>query len=75
MKYFTISEAGVAIECHCIRKKYLALEMENPSLMEGYPVQPVPWLRDVNERDPGGLKSQFLRSAKPPIKDAAASSP
>ena len=75
MKYFTIPEAGLAIECHCISERYLALEMENPSLMEGYPVQSVPRWRDVNERDPGGLKSQFMRSAKRPIRDGAASSP
>ena len=75
MKYFTISEAGVAIECQCISERYLALEIESPSPMEGYPVQPVPWWRDVNARDPGGLKSQFLRSAKRPVRDGAASGP
>ena len=75
MKYFIISKAGLAIECHCISERYLALEIENLSPMEGYPVQPVPWRRDVNARDPGGLKSQFMRSAKRPIRDGVASSP
>ena len=34
MKYFIISEAGLAIEYHCISD--LALEIENPSPMESY---------------------------------------
>ena len=63
MKYFIISEAGQAIECHCISGRYLASAIETLPPMEGYPVQPVPWLRDVDARDPGGLKSQFMRSA------------
>ena len=46
MKYFIMPEAGLAIECHCISERYLALGMENPSPVEGYPVRPVPWRRD-----------------------------
>ena len=75
MKYFIISEAGLAIECHCISERYLVSAIETLSPMEGCPVQPVPWLRDENARDPGGLKNQFMRSAKRPVRDHAASSP
>ena len=41
MKFFIIPEAGLAIECHCNSERYLALEMENASLMAGYPIRPV----------------------------------
>jgi hypothetical protein len=75
MKYFIMPEAGSAIECHCNSERYLALEMENPSPMEGYQVQPVPWRRNENARDSGGLKSQFMRSAIRPVRDGAGSSP
>ena len=50
MKYFVMPEAGSAIECHCISERYLALGIDNLSLMAGYPVQPVPWQRDVSAR-------------------------
>ena len=69
MKYFTVSKAGLAIECHCISERYWALETENPSPMEGSPVES--WRRDVNARDSGGLKTQFMSSAKRPVRDAA----
>ena len=49
--------------------------MENLSLTDGYQVQPVPWRQSVNARDAGRLKSQFMRSAKLPIRDGAAGSP
>jgi hypothetical protein len=75
MKYFIIPEAGLAIECHCISEKYLALEMENLPPMVGYPAQPFPCRRDVNARDSGGLKSQFKRSAKRLVRDCAGGSP
>jgi hypothetical protein len=68
-------EAGSAIECHCNGERYLAPEMEDPSPVAGHPVQPVPWRRDVNARDFGGLKSQFMSSAKRPVRDGAGSSP
>ena len=71
MKYFIVSETGLVIECHRITD--LALEMETLSLMEGYPVQPVPRRRDA--RDSGWLESQFMRSAKRQISGSAASSP
>jgi hypothetical protein len=54
----------LAIECHRNSKRYLALEIQNPSPMEGYPDRPVPWRRDVSARDSGGLKSQFMRSMR-----------
>ena len=71
MKYIIMPEAGSAIECHCNSEMYLALEMENPSPVAGYSVQPVPWRRDVNARDSRGLKSQFMSSAKCPVRDGA----
>jgi hypothetical protein len=74
MKYIWMSEAGLAIECQCISERYLLSAIESRSPMED-PVQPVPRLRDVNARDPGGLKSQFMRSAKRRVRDGAASSP
>jgi len=74
MKCFMISEAVLAIECHCNSEMYLALEMVNPSPVAGHPVQSV-WRRDVNARGSGGLKSQFMRSAKRPVRDGAASDP
>ncbi len=73
MKYFIIPDADLAIECHCNSEKYLASEMENPSPMAGYPVEP--WRRDVHARDSGGLKSQFQRSAIRPMRDGAGSGP
>jgi hypothetical protein len=54
MKCFIISEAGLVIKCHCSSERYLALEIENLSLMAGYPVQSVPWRQGVNVRDSGG---------------------
>ncbi len=75
MKYSIIPEADGPIKCHCNGELYLALEMENLSLTEGYPVQPVPWRQSVNARDAGRLKSQFMRSAKLPVRDGAAGSP
>jgi hypothetical protein len=48
--------------------------MENLSLTDGYPVQPVPWRQSVNARDAGGLKSQFMRSAKLPVRGGIANS-
>ena len=75
MKYLVVSEADRPIKCQCNGELYLALEMENLSLTDGYQVQPVPWRQSVNARDAGRLKSQFMRSAKPPIRDGAAGSP
>ena len=75
MKYSIISEADGPIECQCNGELYLASEMENLSLTDGCPVQPVPWRQSVNARDAGRLKSQFMRSAKLPVRDGAAGSP
>ncbi len=75
MKYSIIPEADGPIKCHCNGELYLALEMENLSLTEGYPVQPVPWRQSANAREAGRLKSQFMRSAKLPVRDGAAGSP
>ena len=66
MKYSMIPEAGGPIKRHCNGELYLALEMENLSLTDGYAVQPVPWRQSVDARDAGRLKSQFMRSAKLP---------
>ena len=74
MKYLVVSEADRPIKCQCNGELYLALEMENLSLTDGYQVQPVPWRQSVNARDAGRLKSQFMRSAKPPIRDGAVGS-
>jgi hypothetical protein len=73
MKYFIIPESGLAIECHCDSERYLALEMETPSPVAGYPAEP--WRRDANARDSGGLKSQFMSSAKRWIRDGAGGGP
>ena len=73
MKYFSVSETGLAIECHCISD--LALAIENVSPMEGDPVQPVPWRQGANALDPGGLKNQFMRGTRRPVRDDAARSP
>jgi len=43
MKYLVVSEAGQPIKSQCNGELYLALEMENLSLTDGYQVQPVPW--------------------------------
>jgi hypothetical protein len=75
MKCSIISDAGLAIKYHCSSERYLALEIETLSLMDGYPVQPVPWRQGVNVRDSGGLKSQFMRSAKRPVRDGTVNSP
>ena len=75
MKYLLVSEADRPIKCQCNGELYLALAMENLSLTDGYQVQPVPWRQSVNARDAGRLKSQFMRSAKLPIRDGAAGSP
>ena len=75
MKYLVVSEADRPIKCQCNGELYLALAMENLSLTDGYQVQPVPWRQSVNARDAGRLKSQFMRSAKLPIRDGAAGSP
>jgi len=75
MKYLVVSEADRPIKCQCNGELYLALEMENLSLTDGYQVQPVPWRQSVNARDAGRLKSQFMRSAKLPVRDGAAGSP
>jgi hypothetical protein len=40
MKYFMISEAGPAIECHCNSERHLALKMENPSSMLAFATIP-----------------------------------
>ncbi len=69
MKYSIISEADGPVKCHGNGALYLALEMENLSLTDGYPVQPVPWRQSVSARDAGRLKSQFMRSAKLPVKE------
>ena len=69
MKYSIIPEADRPIKCHCNAELYLALEMENLSLTDGYPVQPVPWRQSVNARDASRWKSQFMRSAKLPVRD------
>ena len=50
MKYFIMTEAGSAIECHCNSESYLALEMESLSPVAGYPVQSVPCWRDPSAR-------------------------
>jgi len=73
MKYFIILQAGLAVECHCITN--LALVIENLLPMEGYPVQPVPWRQGANARGPGGLKNQFMRGTRRPVRDNAAGSP
>jgi hypothetical protein len=75
MKCSIVLEAGLAIKYHCSSERYLALEIENLSLMDGCPVQPVPWRQGVNARDSGGLKSQFMRSAKHPVRDGLAGNP
>ncbi|MGO9484551.1 MAG: hypothetical protein ACLPX9_08200 [Rhodomicrobium sp.] len=69
MKYSIISEADGPVKCHCNGELYWALEMENLSLTDGYPVQPVPWRQSLNARDAGCLKSQFMSSAKLPVKE------
>src|SRR5271157_2606424 len=74
MKYLLVSEAARPIKCQCNGELYLALEMENLSLTDGYQVQPVPWRQSVNARDAGRLKSRFMRGAKLPIRDGAAGS-
>ncbi len=55
MKYSIIPEARGPIKCHGNGELYFALEMENLSLTDGYPVQPVPWRQSVNARDAGRL--------------------
>ena len=75
MKYSTIPEADWPLKCRCNGALYLALEIDNLSLTDGYPVQPAPWRQSVNARDVGRLKSQFMRSAKLPARDGAADSP
>ena len=42
MKYFIMTEAGLAIESLCNSESYLALEIESLSPVAGYPVQSVP---------------------------------
>jgi hypothetical protein len=74
MTYFIKSKAGLAIECHRNSEMYLALEMESPSPIEVYLLQPVPWRRDVSAGDPGGLNGQFMRSAKRQVRYGAARS-
>jgi hypothetical protein len=75
MKYFSVSEAGLAIELHCVSERYSASSMDTLSPMEKYPVQRVPWLGDVTARDPGGLRCRFMRGTRRPVRDGAASSP
>jgi hypothetical protein len=50
MKYFILTEAGPAIECHYNSESHLVLEMENLSPVADYPVQFVPWRRDSSTR-------------------------
>ena len=50
MKYFIKTEAGLAIESLCNSERYLALEIESPSPVAGYPVQSVPCRRDSSAR-------------------------
>jgi hypothetical protein len=73
MKYYIVSEAGLALDCYCVSDMYLALETNSPSPMEGSPVES--WRREVKARDSAGLKSQFICSAKHPVRDGAAWDP
>jgi hypothetical protein len=74
MKYSLVSEANGPIECHCNSERYLAFEMEDQSLMDGFLVQPVPWRQSVSAGDAGGLKSRFMRSATLQVRDGIANS-
>jgi hypothetical protein len=75
MEHSIISEAGLLIKGHGESERYLALQIENLSLTEGCPVQPVPWRQSINARDSSGMKSQFKKSAKLPIRHGIADSP
>jgi hypothetical protein len=75
MEHSIISEAGLPIKGHSESGRYLALRIENLSLMEGCPVPPVPWRQSIDARDSGGMKSPFKRGAKLPVRDGIARSP
>ncbi len=58
MEHSIISEAGLLITGHSESERYLELQIENLSLTDSCPVQPVPWRQSINARDSGGMKSQ-----------------
>ena len=62
--YSIVSSADGPIKCRYNSERYLALEMKNLSLAEGYPVQPCSMAAKRKRAAPGGLKSRWIRSAK-----------
>jgi hypothetical protein len=75
MKNLIVSGAGGPIKRRCNGERYLALEMETLSPMDGYQSSHVPWQQSVSARDTGGLKSRFMGSAELPIRDGIANRP
>jgi len=67
MKYSIISGACGPIKRHSDSERYFAAHGRS----SGH----VPWRRSINARDAGGMKCQFKRSAKLPVRDGMFNSP